>query len=99
MSAYIEERPDAIEAIKKAIDEKWNPICMGSVRKVRCALCDMFPCMECPLTQAYPKADNCCPQYNDWDNAFSGENHAEAEAMLEALVMLLPLEHRKEYGG
>ena len=104
MSAYIEERPDAIEAIKKAIDEKWNPICMGCTGnyadEIECALCELYDmeCGECSLGHS----NNSCARgslnsYSAW--AEFGERPEDAEAMLEALVMLLPPEHRKQYGG
>lgn len=129
--AHIEKRPEAIEAIKKCIDGKWNPICMGcggdSPYDISCALCSvMVGCHECPLGEISPD-DSCIDnntEYSKWYHAssvFNCENCSkstscagtsfcndhlpsivapeEAEAMLEALVMLLPPEHRKKYGG
>lgn len=49
---------------------------------------DLTECGECPKVDC---CDNVCPTFKDTPE--------EAEAMLEALVMLLPPEHRKEYGG
>ena len=124
MSNYIERRPEAIEAIKKAIDKKWNPICMGLVdEEPACALCEAYPasgdCMRCPLGlagmacnmhinnpySAWDDENDCCNclqtpsdcAYDCPELIYSSPE--KAEAMLEALVMLLPPEHRAEYGG
>lgn len=110
MGSYTEERPEAIEAIKQSIAEKWEPICNGCLTgksEPDCKLCELYDydhCADCPLC----KTDNGCKNSNStwwgWadckEDGFIIESSPEdSEAMLEALVMLLPPEHRKEYGG
>ena len=123
MSDYIETDPTTIEVIKRVIDEKWNPICMGYHVLIDCPLC--LHCSDCDCCPLAISGNNCNEEgssWGDWDraakrlscghecnalNASCGDfsecpkNYApaEAEAMLEALVQLLPPEHREEYGG
>lgn len=105
MNDYIETRPEAIEAIKKAINEKWNLICLGCNTEDLpvCALCMAYgmTCKGCPLIKAYGKGRNATCRCIDlfYSYNYRGQTPAKAEAMLEALVMLLPPEHRIEFGG
>lgn len=114
MSAYIEERPDAIEAIKKSIAH-WNDICYGycgAIDSETCGLCALHG--DCSLCGLFMAGNGCNKVGTPWKryfNSFCGGDYLvdmcfcevgtanKAEAMLEALVMLLPPEHRKEYGG
>ena len=112
---YIEKRPKAIEAIKESIDhwnDICYGYC-GAIDSETCGLCVLYhsDCSSCSLLMA---GSGCNKAGSPWkryflcftggdyllDECFCEENAAnEAEAMLEALVMLLPPEHRKEYGG
>lgn len=110
MTQYIETRPKAIEAIKKSIAH-WDDICMGCEDDYygdNCALCDeYFDCNNCPLFEVYGKcSSDGSPWANYWEAqdgrllAYCSVNSAnEAEAMLEALVQLLPESERAIYGG
>lgn len=110
MPEYIETRPEAIAAIHESIMH-WNDICYGesgSVFARSCGLCNIYiggECKKCPVSAN----DNCCHDpMSTWDNYYfadhspgfrcSIESATEAEAMLEALVVLLPPSERIRYG-
>lgn len=104
-----------IEAIKSSIRDKWNPICMGcgvDTGGDNCPLCKIFInnfCEACPLAKKFNvdcfksssvyQRWNCSPCDHDTGTAECPVCGERAEAMLEALVQLLPEEHRAEFGG
>jgi hypothetical protein len=111
MGTYIEKRPEYIVAIKKSIGH-WNDICLGCENKTsenECALCMLtgVGCSACPLGISGNICTDDDATYDDYVFArsltpepfCSVGSATEAEAMLEALVQLLPPEHRKDYGG
>jgi hypothetical protein len=109
---YIETRPEAIEAIHKSIDH-WNNICVGCEDfhgSGKCSLCqkyddDIDTCAGCPLLLSGNHCYSASSTYkrfimarNNSPSHFCSENSANAaEAMLEALVQLLPPEERRRY--
>lgn len=100
---YIETRPEAISAIHQSIT-RWNLECYGCKKSVDCGLCTLYGngsigCPECPLEMKYGLA--CNDDGSAFDNWFRKKlgKHQDEEAMLEALVMLLPPKERKVYGG
>jgi hypothetical protein len=114
MKSYIEQRPKVIKAIKGSITH-WNNICCGFSNKIGasyCPLCGMFlntsdSCSACPLGIIQGPCERLGSEFIKYRFAREGsgsrfctvDSAYEAEAVLKSLIMLLPPEHREEYGG
>jgi hypothetical protein len=76
---------------------------MKQYNETRCALCRVFGeeyCSFCPLCLSGDRCFNPGSTYKKYIMAISTPEQIDAmEAMLEALVMLLPTEERERYGG
>jgi hypothetical protein len=104
---YIERRPEAIEAIHKSIVNTWLPRVDGGHGEYDNYICETGEdgccggCYGCPVYISTGLDCNKPGSYFDnWYKSSGADERKKASGeYLEALVMLLPPEHRIRYGG
>lgn len=107
MNGYTEERPEAIEAIKSSIRDKWLPIknllLFEETWQPGCPLCDYIAneydtvksdCAGCPIVEA--GMASCFLSSSVYQQ---GDDDEVSREMIKLLVSLLPEKHRAEFGG